>query len=92
MVVETTCKDISLTWQKPVNDGGMPITNYVIHLLSSSNQILHQMSVDASLREAKISYAMIEADTAYQVFVLARNEVGYGDNQTVPTQTKKYCE
>lgn len=50
------------------------------------------MSVDASLREAKISYAMIEADTAYQVFVLARNEVGYGDNQTVPTQTKKYCE
>ena len=92
MVVETTCKEISLTWQKPINDGGMPITNYVISLLSSSDQTLLRMNVDASLRETKISNGRIEAETAYKASVLARNDAGYGDNKTVPVQTKKYCE
>ena len=91
MVVETTCKDISLTWQKPINDGGMPITNYVISLLSSSDQTLRRMNVDASLSGTKISKD-IEPETAYKVSVLARNDAGYGDNKTVPAQTKKYCE
>ena len=91
MVVETTCKDISLTWQKPINDGGMPITNYVLSLLSSSDQTLRGMNVDASLRETKLSYG-IEAETAYKVSLLARNDAGHGDNITVPAQTKKYCE
>ena len=92
VVVETTCKDITLTWQKPIDDGGMPITNYVISLLSSSDQILLRMNVDASLRETNISNSKIEAETAYKVAVLARNDVGYGDNKTVSAQTKKYCE
>ncbi|XP_044166549.1 neural cell adhesion molecule 2-like [Acropora millepora] len=91
VVVETTCKDITLTWQKPIDDGGMPITNYVISLLSSSDQTLLRMNVDASLRETNISNSRIEAETAYKVAVLARNDVGYGDNKTVSAQTKKYC-
>ncbi|XP_044166548.1 hemicentin-2-like isoform X2 [Acropora millepora] len=90
VVVETTCKDISLTWQKPINDGGMPITNYVISLLSSSDQTLRRMNVDASLSGTKISKD-IERETAYKVSVSARNDAGYGDNKTVPAQTKKYC-
>ena len=90
-MVETTCKDISLTWQKPINDGGLPITNYVISLLSSSDQTLRRMNVDASLRETKISKE-IKPETAYKVSVLARNDAGYGDNKTVPAQTKKFCE
>ncbi|XP_074633378.1 neural cell adhesion molecule 1-like isoform X3 [Acropora palmata] len=90
VVVETTCKDISLTWQKPINDGGLPITNYVISLLSSSDQTLRRMNVDASLRETKISKE-IKPETAYKVSVLARNDAGYGDNKTVPAQTKKFC-
>ena len=91
-MVETTCKDISLTWQKPIDDGGMPITNYVIILLSSSDQTLLRMNVDASLRETKISNGGIEAETAYKVSVLARNDAGHGDDKTVPAHTKKYCE
>ena len=70
----------------------MPITNYVLSLLSSSDQTLHRMNVDASLSETKISYDRIEAETAYKVSVLARNDAGLGDNITVPAQTKKYCE
>ena len=92
MVVKTTCKDISLTWQKPINDGGMPITNYVISLLSSCDQTLRRMNVDASWRQTNISNGGIETETAYKVALLARNDVGYGDNKTVPAQTKKYCE
>ena len=93
MVVETTCKDISLTWQKPITDGGMPITNYVISLLSSSDQtLLVIVVVDVSLRETNISDSTIEAETAYKVSVLARNDAGYGDDKTVPAHTKKYCE
>ena len=90
-MVETTCKDISVKWQKPINDGGMPITNYVISLLSSSDQTLLGMNVNASLRETKISKE-IKPETAYKVSVLARNDAGYGDNKTVPAQTKKLCE
>ena len=91
-MVETTCKDITLTWQKPIDNGGMPITNYVISLLSSCDQTLRRMNVDGSLRQTNISNSRIEAETAYKVAVLARNDVGYGDNKTVPAQTKKYCE
>ena len=91
-MVETTCEDISLTWQKPINDGGMPITNYVISLRSSSDQTLRRMNVDASLSETNIISKEIEAETAYKVSVLARNNAGYGDNKTVPAQTQKYCE
>ncbi|XP_067042827.1 fibronectin type III domain-containing protein 3B-like [Acropora muricata] len=69
----------------------MPITNYVISLLSSSDQTLRRMNVDASLRETNISNSWIEAETAYKVAVLARNDLGYGDNKTVSAQTKKYC-
>ncbi|KAK2566676.1 Neural cell adhesion molecule 1 [Acropora cervicornis] len=77
VVVETTCEDISLTWQKPINDGGMPITNYVISLRSSSDQTLRRMNVDASLSETNIISKEIEAETAYKVSVLARNNAGY---------------
>ncbi|XP_015748397.1 PREDICTED: netrin receptor DCC-like isoform X2 [Acropora digitifera] len=91
VVVQTTCKDISLTWQKPIDDGGMPITNYVIRLLSSFDQTLLRMNVDASLREKKISNGGIEAETAYKVSVLARNDAGHGDDKTVPAHTEKYC-
>lgn len=70
----------------------MPITNYVIILLSSSDQLLLRMNVDASLRETKISNGGIEAETAYNVSVWARNDAGSGDYKTVSAQTKKYCE
>ena len=90
-MVKTTCEDISLNWQEPTNDGGMRITNYVISLLSSSDQTLRRMNVDASLSGTKISKD-IEPETAYKVSVLARNDAGYGDNKTVPAQTKKFCE
>ena len=87
----TTCKDVSIKWENPEDDGGMPVTNYVIRL-SLRGATLHQETVDGSRRKADINYDSFEAETRYTVDLMAQNALGYSDEESVAATTKKYCE
>ncbi|XP_068684693.1 neural cell adhesion molecule 1-like isoform X8 [Montipora foliosa] len=86
----TTCKDVSMKWENPDDDGGMPVTNYVIRL-SLRDEILHQETVDGSRHKADINYDSFEAETPYTVGLIAQNAVGFSDVESVAATTKKYC-
>ncbi|XP_068733514.1 neural cell adhesion molecule 1-like isoform X12 [Montipora capricornis] len=86
----TTCKDVSIQWENPEDDGGMPVTNYVI-TLSLRGATLHEETVDGSRRKADINYDSFEAETPYMVDLMAQNAVGYSDKESVAATTKTFC-
>ena len=87
----TTCNEVSIKWENPEDDGGMPVTSYVIRL-SRGDATPHQETVDGSRRKADINYDSFEAETQYTVDLMAQNAVGYSEKESVAATTKKYCE
>lgn len=79
-----TCKNIQMSWQPPLDNGGMKILNYVITANISRN-------VNADTRMHKIEH-VFDPDTTYRVNVSARNRVGVGPKVVVSVTTDKYCK
>ena len=76
-----TCKDITLTWVHPLNNGGMDIVSYIITVLSNGTQVYTE-DVDGFTVERTIGYSFTPEAT-YEVRLQARSEVGPGSHETV---------
>lgn len=70
----------------------MDISNYVIRLLAADKTQLFQESVGGRSLEADIGYTDFKPETTYEVYLKARNDVGFGKEEMVTVTTKKYCE
>ena len=77
-------------WKRPLDNGGMEITNYTITVISSGYQ-LYREDVDGFTDERSIGYSFTP-DTTYEVRLKARTEAGPGYEETVFVTTDKYCE
>ncbi|CAH3162383.1 unnamed protein product [Porites evermanni] len=84
-----TCKSITLKWEAPESNGGLEILRYNVRLRKGDEDVRIQ-SVEASQREVKIDYPF-EPDTAYEVYLTAQNDKGYGKEEMLGVTTKKFC-
>ena len=83
-----TCKEITLMWRPPFDNGGMDIANYVITVLSNGNQ-LHIENVGGF--ERKIGYSFTPK-TRYVIRLKARSEAGSGVEEELILETDEFCE
>lgn len=86
---EKTCNSITLTWKQPLDNGGMPITHYVITILSNDSALLSK-NVDWPAEMHKIDYEFT-AETTYEVRIKARSEPGTGQEVKRSVRTNKFC-
>jgi len=77
-------------WKRPLDNGGMEITNYIITVISRGYQ-LYTEDVDGFTDIHTIGYSFTP-DTTYEVRLKARTEGGPGYDETVFVTTYKYCE
>ncbi|XP_032241009.1 hemicentin-1 [Nematostella vectensis] len=80
-----TCSRVTLTWDPPIDDGGMEIMQYVIEY-------------DGKIFNTEDTYPKyyitnLKRDTMYDIKIWARNKMGKGKNnyETVSIITQKYC-
>ena len=85
-----TCKEITLIWKRPFDNGGMAIANYIITVLSDGIQ-QHRKNVGGLTVEHNIDYNFT-SNTRYVVQIVARSEVGSGAQEELVVDTEKFCE
>ena len=85
-----TCKEITLMWKHPFDNGGMEIANYIITVLSEGKQ-LHTENVGGSTVQQKIAYGF-KPKTSYELRINARNEAGPGVEVKLFQETDEFCE
>ncbi|XP_078381279.1 hemicentin-2-like isoform X4 [Oculina patagonica] len=83
-----TCKEITLNWQPPLDNGGMQIVSYTITVLLNGSQ-LHTVNTDGSATERTIGYEFMPK-TTYEVRLKARSEAGFGREESVFVTINKY--
>ena len=84
-----TCKEITLMWKPPFDNGGMEITNYIITVLSKDKP--HTENVGGSILKHEIVYEF-KPKTSYQLRIKARNDTGPGDEVQLFEETDEFCE
>lgn len=85
-----TCKEITLMWKRPFDNGGIEIASYIITVLSEGNK-LHTENVGGFTVEHNIGYSFTPK-TKYEIRVQARNEVGPGAEEQLFVETDEFCE
>ena len=68
---------ISLTWTIPENDGGAPITNYVLEYRSEGSPTWKKVP-DKAISDTKYTVKGLNDKDAYEFHVAAENKAGVG--------------
>jgi large repetitive protein len=76
---------LSVTWAAPVDDGGTPVTDYVIEY--STNAVTWFVHSDGVSTDTDTTIAGLTNGTPHLVRVAARNTVGTGEYATAPSAT-----
>lgn len=81
---EATCNSIALSWERPKEDGGMPINNYV----------LNYESMTRNIDENKTSNTIndLKRNTNYNITLRANNMAEWGPSSGVEIKTLEYCK
>ena len=84
MATVLSATSVNLTWGQPVNDGGTPITNYIItyHSNAMDHMILNTNNVQLTRQLDNLA-----PFTAYQLQVSAENIVGISPANTTVNVT-----
>lgn len=79
-----SCKSIELTWERPKQDGGLPINKYVLTYASMT------MNIDGD----KTSHVIrdLEHNTDYSISLRATSKAEWGRQVTRNVKTKEYCK
>ena len=85
---EATCKNVTLTWEPPKDDGGMPINKYVLNCTSNHKEITRD--IHANNTSYTINY--LKQNTTYNVTLRATNKAEWGPASYVEIETTEYCE
>ncbi len=86
-VSEITAESASLSWKPPSDDGGSPITNYILEMKSSSDVKWKNVSKDIS--ETQYTVTGLSEGVEYEFRVSAVNKAGAGQ-ASKPCQAAKY--
>ena len=86
---EVTDTSIRLTWTPPEDDGGAPITNYVIEYKLKDGKTWTQAN-DETVADTTFIVKRLKTDSEYVFRVSAVNKVGQGPpSQNTPAQLIK---
>ena len=84
MDIEAT--SINVSWTRPANDGGRPITAYRVLVLRGNTEIQNRNSTDLLVKHLYIGG--LNKSTNYTIKVFARNYVFEGKATETKIQTK----
>ena len=78
------CKSIELKWERPTQDGGMPINKYVL----TYSSIL--LNIDGD--ETSYTITDLEHNTEYSVSLRATSKAEWGPPVRINIKTGEFCE
>ena len=90
MTANKTCKEITLMWKHPIDNGGMEIAHYIITVLSEGTT-LYTINVDGFKVDYNIGNSFTPK-TSYDIRIKARTEVGPGADEQLVVETDEFCE
>lgn len=79
-----SCKSIELKWERPKQDGGMPINRYVLTYSSTT------LNIDGD--ETSYIITDLEHNTEYSISLRATSKAEWGPPVRVNEKTKEHCE
>ena len=86
ITMKTEATSITVTWTKPVDDGGSPITAYRALILRSNTTIEDKNVSDMSVKHQDVG--RLNKSTNYTIKLFARNYVFEGKATETKIQTK----
>ena len=78
------CKSIELKWERPKQDGGMPINKYVLTYSSMT------MNIDGD--ETSHTIRDLKHNTKYSITLRATSKAEWGPPVSLTVETEEYCE
>ena len=86
VTLKTEASSITVTWTKPADDGGSPITAYRVLILRGNTEIKNMNITDTSVKHQDIGG--LNKNTNYTIMLFARNYVFEGKATERKIQTK----
>ncbi|KAL9965513.1 hypothetical protein ACROYT_G029320 [Oculina patagonica] len=87
LIGKAKCKSIILEWGRPENDGGMPISKYVLTYGDKSPGKTRNIDGD----ETSYTISDLKHNTEYSITLRATNPAEWGPTSSVEVKTKEYC-
>lgn len=89
-IVDSTKSSITLSWTKPVYDGGSSITSYVVAVREGESEEWTVVSAKGEVRTTEYVVSLLKPGVDYYFRVSAVNAAGKGEpiEMTEPTQAK----
>lgn len=88
-VTDITPESASIKWEAPENDGGAPITNYVIEYRRHGDSKWLPASEGVTVTDLQFTISGLASETEYEFRVAAENKAGQGPFSP-PSTPKKY--
>lgn len=91
ITVEAGYKQIDVFWEPPLDDGGDPITEYILEYAEVDNFVFSEWTVAATTNQLSATVSNLNNDQQYIFRVAARNAVGigeYSDNSEIISPDK----
>lgn len=88
--MDSTKSSITLSWTKPVYDGGSPTTSYVVEVREGESEEWTVVSAKGEVRTTEYVVSLLKPGVDYYFRVSAVNAAGKGEpiEMTEPTQAK----
>uniref|UniRef100_A0A3B3QHM3 Titin n=1 Tax=Paramormyrops kingsleyae TaxID=1676925 RepID=A0A3B3QHM3_9TELE len=87
-VIDTTKSSISITWGKPVHDGGSAIQGYIVEICKAENEEWIMCTPPTGLRVNKFEIHKLIENQEYNIRVCAMNKIGVGELAAIPGTAK----
>lgn len=87
-VIDTTKNSISVTWGKPVNDGGSAIQGYIVEICKAEEENWTMCTPPTGLRVNKFEITKLTEQQEYNIQVCAINKLGVGEPAVLPGTVK----
>ena len=87
-VKETTKDSASITWAAPDDDGGSPITNYVVEMRRKGDKKWSVVNKTEKVTGLEYTVPDLKEETEYEFRVTAENKAGQGP----PSDPSKPCK
>jgi len=89
IVDEITAEEASVSWKAPSDDGGSPVTHYVLEMKGRSD--VSWKPVSKEIQETKMTVPNLKEGVEYEFRVTAANKAGPGQ-ASLPSVPAKYVE